>query len=201
MIDYRVPLVDYCKHILGADYPVFDGAMSYMQPQNNYLSYYIVNEQTRSWQNEGTPVLNQSTGQFETEFSPMKTVSLSIDIRGKNSFFDARKLYNSFYEHDNIEYLRTNGLGFMGLDGIASLPHLKEGYNEEGYVFVLHLSFDASYITNVNVIQKITMLSSGGRNCSSSPIVAVDCTNSVGGADGTEYNLAGAWLPTCKMFK
>ncbi|MHA2023997.1 MAG: phage neck terminator protein [Candidatus Thorarchaeota archaeon] len=202
MVDYRISLVQYIKSILGSDYPVFDGAMSYLQPQNNYISYFIVNEEGHSWKNSEAPVYNSVTNKFEQDHNPLKKVSISLDIRGDNSFFDSRRLYDSFFEYTNIQYMKSLGIGFMTADGISSIPHLKDSYNEEGYQFVIHITYDARYVTDVDVIEKVNLLKPYMNNCGvdTNKPITTDCNLSIGGSTGTEWNEAGLWIDNCPMF-
>ena len=201
MIDFRVGLVKYLKTILGDSYGVFDGSMSFVQPQNGYITYYVANEEQKSFNNGGEIVVDPFDNKPKQLHEPMKVVDIQLDIRGDMSFYDVRRLSDSFYDDNNLRLLKSLGIGFLRADGIASLPHLKEAYHEEGYTFMLHITYDASFITNLELINSVDIETSG-RNCSSSEtIITVDCSKSVGGSLGTQFNLTGVWLPSCTMFK
>ncbi len=166
--DYRIGLVAYIKHILGKKYHVFDGAMTFAQEPNNYTSYFLVNEETKSLKNYEAPVYHPVPDKYTQTHNPLKKVDILIDVRGTNSFIDARMLSNSFYVPEHIEALADLGLGFLGVSGIASLPHLKNDYQEEGYTFTLSLTFDASFEIDIAVIKEVNILYAYAQKCKES---------------------------------
>jgi len=162
-IDYRPVITQYIKDKLN-DINVRDGAATFKQPSGDSVNYYILDESKGSFVNNTGLGLNQGDNTLLDEtYTPLTIVIMSIDIRGKSSFQNMRVLRNSFDTITNKEILFNQGVAFMGIGAVSSLPQLKNTKQEEGYIFDLTFSFDNSHIDTVplaNVVsldaQKIT---------------------------------------------
>lgn len=158
MIDYRIPIIEYIEDVL-SNIDIRDGALTYKQPAtDDYLSYYILNEEKASFVNNTSQTVNQSDPTLlDEKYTPMTIVIMSLDIRGTNSFLNARNLYNSFDTISNKKLLASQGVSFMALSSISSLPQLKNTKNEEGYLFDFTFSFDNSHIEEVSIADIVTL--------------------------------------------
>ncbi len=158
MIDYRPIIRDFIQSKL-SNIDVYDGALTFKQPSaDDYLTYYILNEEKASFANNTSQEVNQSDSTLlDIKYTPMTIVTMSLDIRGANSFLNARNLYNSLDTISNKELLANQGVSFMGLGAISSLPQLKNTLNEEGYLFDFIFSYDNSHIEEVLISDIVTL--------------------------------------------
>ena len=157
MIDYRPIIEQYIKDKL-SNIDVRDGVLTYEQPSSDYVSFYILDESKGSFANNTSQEVNQSDPtKLDIKYTPMTIVIMSLDIRGSNSFLNARSLYNSFDTISNKELLAGQGVSFMALSSISSLPQLKNTKNEEGYLFDFTFSFDNSHIEEVSIVDIVTL--------------------------------------------
>jgi len=155
MIDFRIPIVDYIENVLN-DIDVFDGALTFKAPDDDYVTFYILNEEKASFINNTSLSINQSDNtKLDEKYTPLTIVTMSLDIRGANSFLNARNLYNSFDTISNKELLSNQGVSFMALGAMASLPQLKNTREEEGYLFDFIFSYDNSHIGEVTLVDVV----------------------------------------------
>lgn len=158
-IDYRPIIRDYIIDKTSIISPnVFDGAQTFKQPNTDYASYYILDEFKGSFVNNTSLELNQGDSTLLDEtYTPLTIVTLSIDIRGANSFQNMRDLRNSFDTITNKETLFNQGVAFMSIGAVSSLPQLKNTKQEEGYLFDLVFSFDNSHVDTVPLAQVVNV--------------------------------------------
>jgi hypothetical protein len=158
-IDYRPVIVQYIKdNTTIVDPNVKDGALTFKQPNTDYATYYILDESKASFVNDTTLTLNQSDNTLlDQNYNPLTIVTMSIDIRGINSFANMRDLRNSFDTISNKEALKTLGVSYMGIGAVSSLPQLKNTKQEEGYLFDLTFSFDNTHVDTVPLSQVVTV--------------------------------------------
>lgn len=156
-IDYRPIIEQYIKDILN-DIDVRDGSQTFKQPSDDYLSFYILDESKGSFVNNTSQEVNQSDPTLlDEEYTPLTIVIMSLDIRGTNSFLNTRSLYNSFDTISNKELLDSQGVSFMALGAISSLPQLKNTFEEEGYIFDFTFSYDNSHISQVKIADIVSI--------------------------------------------
>jgi hypothetical protein len=148
MIDYRPVIVQYIEdRAVIADGNVKDGTLSFKQPSTDYATYYVLSENIESFVNNTSQEVNGGDPTLlDTTSTPLTVVTLELDIRGPNSFTKSRNLYKSFDTINNKKTLADQGVYFMSVGAITSLPQLKNTRNEEGYIFDLSFSFDNSFI-------------------------------------------------------
>lgn len=157
MIDFRPIVVQYIKDKL-SNIDVFDGALTFEQPDSDYVTYYVLNEEKASFVNNTSQEVNDSDPtKLDTKYAPLTIVTMSLDIRGDGSFVNARTLYNSLDTISNKELLASQGVSFMGLGAISSLPQLKNTKNEEGYLYDFIFSYDNSHIEEVLIAEIVTI--------------------------------------------
>ena len=156
-IDYRPVIIQYIKDKLN-NIPVFDGSQTFEQPNADYVTYYILDEFKGSFVNNTSLELNQADPTLLDEtYTPLTIVTMSIDIRGASSFQNMRDLRNSFDTISNKETLFIQGVAFMSIGAVGSLPQLKNTKQEEGYLFDLTLSFDNSHIDTVTLAEVVNV--------------------------------------------
>jgi hypothetical protein len=158
MIDYRPIIVQYIKDKL-SDIQVRDGALTFEQPADaNYATFYILNEEKGSFVNNTSQSINSGdTTILDIKYDPLTIVTMSLDIRGANSFLNSRNLYNSLDIISNKKLLASQGVSFMGLGAISSLPQLKNTKNEEGYLFDFVFSYDNSHVDEVLIVDVVNL--------------------------------------------
>lgn len=159
MIDYRPIIVQYIKDTITVD-QVYNAALTFKENQDkvNYATYYILSEQKASFVNNvGRTVNSGNNTLLDDSHSPLTIVTMSLDIRGSDSFNNMRDLRNSFGTISNKEILSNQGVSFMGIGDVTSLPQVKNTKNEEGYIFDLVFSFDNSYIAEVTIADVVTI--------------------------------------------
>ena len=157
MIDFRPIILQYIKDKLN-DIDVFDGALTFEQPDSDYVTYYVLNEEKASFVNNTSQEINSGDATIlDIKYTPLTIVTMSLDIRGDNSFLNARNLYNSLDIISNKELLASQGVSFMALGSISSLPQLKNTENEEGYLYDFIFSYDNSHIEEVLITDVVTL--------------------------------------------
>jgi len=157
MIDYRPIIVQYIEDKL-SNIDVSDGALTFEQPNGDYVTFYVLNEEKASFVNNTSQEVNSGNPTFlDVKYTPTTVVTMSLDIRGENSFLNARTLYNSLDTISNKELLASQGVSFMGLGAISSLPQLKNTRNEEGYLYELIFSYDNSHTEEVLIADIVTL--------------------------------------------
>ncbi len=144
-MNYRKVLIDFIKKQLnGID--VYDGAMTFKQPKVDYVTYYVLNEDVKSVNNNTSLYFNSLDPlNLVEDYKPLTVVVVSIDIRGTASFKNTRDLLNSFDIINNKLILQSNGFSLMNVGNSSSLPILKNTRQEEGYIFELTFSYSNEF--------------------------------------------------------
>jgi len=159
MVDYRPIVRQYILDTITLD-NVYDAALTFKEDQSkvNYATYYVLSENKASFVNNTSREINSGDPTLlDDSHNPLSIVTMSIDVRGDNSFSNMRDLRNSFGTISNKEILSNQGVSFMGIGDVTSLPQVKNTKNEEGYIFDLVFSFDNSYIAEVTIVDIVTL--------------------------------------------
>jgi len=158
-IDYRPVIVQYIEDKTTiTDGNVFDGSQTFKQPDVDYASYYILDEFKGSFVNNTKLEANSGDDTLLDEtYTPLTIATLSIDIRGEASFQNMRDLRNSFDTISNKETLFNQGVAFMSIGAVSSLPQLENTKQQEGYIFSLTFSFDNSHVDTVPLTSVVSV--------------------------------------------
>lgn len=157
MIDYREVLTAYIKTKL-TGIEVRDGSYTFKEPETDYVSFYILNEEQSSYVNNTSYSDHQTDATLiNDKYTPLTVVTMSLDVRGENSTVNANLLRNSFDTISNKETLSSEGVFLMSTGAMASLPQLKNTKNQQGYIFDLVFNYDNSHIDEVTIADTVAV--------------------------------------------
>ena len=157
IMDFRPIIVEYINRVLPG-IAIRDGSVSFNQDGlDNYVSFYILNDNINTIANKVSSVLNVPDDKLDVTYDPLTTAIIQLDIRGSNSYLNAKTLHLSFETDGNKQFLRDNSVAFMGRTAITPLPKVKQTLIEEGYLFDVSISYDNSLIDQVDYANVITL--------------------------------------------
>ena len=143
MTDLREALWNYFNDI--TDFTVINAMVQFNEPET-YVSFYVLNDGNLTTSN-GDRKYNATDDITDVTYNYFTTASIQIDIRGVNSYTEAKRLF--FTLQSDQDKMLGYGLSFKEANNLTAIPNVQNGYVKEGYQFNLMVGYNAQIIKQV----------------------------------------------------
>ena len=149
MTDLREALWNYLNSV--TDFTVINAMVQFNEPET-YVSFYILDDDSLTT-SRGEREYNIDEDITDVTYSYLTLVPIQIDVRGVNSYTEAKRLFFAFQSAQ--DEMKGYGLQYKEVTNVTAIPNVQNGYVKEGYQFNLMVGYDAQLVKQIETGESI----------------------------------------------